>query len=110
MAQALEGSRGSKKNGYAARDALKSRTTDVLDDFSELKKDMSRLADAANKAARAEVSFAGKRLETIGKSMRTRADDGVGYLTERARAHPGAVMGATLGAGLVLGMLLARRR
>lgn len=67
MAQAMDtGTRG-RKNGHA-RGALKARATDVLDDFSELRKDMSRLADAANKAARAEVKTAGHRLEEIGKN------------------------------------------
>lgn len=107
MAQALEGTRG-RRNGHA-KSALKSRATDVLDDFSELRKDMARLADAANKAAREEVKGVGKRLELVGRDMRTRASDGANYLSEQVRAHPGAALGATLGAGLLIGLLLTRR-
>lgn len=97
-----------RKNGHA-RGALRARTSDVLDDFSELRKDMSRLAEAANKAARMEVKHAGHRLEKIGKNMRARANEGAGYAVEQVREHPGAALGISLGAGLLLGLLLARR-
>ncbi len=108
MAQALDtGGRG-RKNGHA-RSALKSRTTDVLDDFTELRKDMTKLADAARKAAREEVKHAGKRLEGLGRDMRTRAAEGSEYAVEQVRSHPGAAIGISLGAGLLLGMVLARR-
>jgi ElaB/YqjD/DUF883 family membrane-anchored ribosome-binding protein len=105
MAQAMDTARG-KKNGHGA---LRARTHDVMDDFSELRKDMSRLAEAANKAARAEVKHAGQRLESIGKTLRTRASDGADLAVEKVREHPGAALGITLGAGLLLGVLLARR-
>lgn len=108
MAQALDTGMRGKKNGHA-RAALKSRATDVLDDFAELRKDMTRLADAANKAARSEVKHAGKRLEGLGRDMRTRASEGAGYAVDQVRTHPGAALGVSLGAGLVIGMLLARR-
>ncbi|MGD9979132.1 MAG: hypothetical protein AB7H66_12030 [Hyphomonadaceae bacterium] len=107
MAQAMDTAR-SRKNGHA-RGAVRARANDVLDDFSELRKDMSRLAEAANKAARAEVKHAGQRLESIGKDLRTRASDGADYAVEKVREHPGAALGISLGAGLLLGMLLARR-
>lgn len=107
MAQLDTNMRG-KKNGHA-RIALKARANDVLDDFSELRKDMSRLADAANKAARDEVKHAGHRLEAIGKNVRTRATDGAGYAIEKVRERPGAALGISLGAGVLIGLLLARR-
>lgn len=107
MAQLDTSVRG-KKNGHA-RGALKARASDVLDDFVELRKDMNRLADAANKAARSEVKHAGQRIEVIGKDLRTRASDGADYAVEQVRQNPGKAIGISLGAGLVLGMLLARR-
>lgn len=107
MAQLDTTTRG-RKNGHA-RTALKARANDVLDDFVELRKDMSRLAEAANKAARSEVKDAGHRLEVIGKDLRTRANDGAGYAVEKVREHPGAALGISLGAGLLLGMLISRR-
>ena len=108
MAQALDTGVRGRKNGHA-RSALKSRTTDVLDDFTELRKDMTKLADAARKAAREEVKHAGARLEGLGRDMRTRAAEGSEYAVEQVRSHPGAAIGISLGAGLVLGMILARR-
>lgn len=108
MAQAMDTAGRGKKNGHA-RGALKARATDVLDDFSELRKDMSRLAQAANKAARAEVKQAGQRLEVIGKDLRTRAGGGRDYAVEKVREHPGAALGLTLGAGLLIGLLMSRR-
>jgi ElaB/YqjD/DUF883 family membrane-anchored ribosome-binding protein len=107
MAQLDTTTRG-RKNGHA-RTALKARANDVLDDFVELRKDMSRLAEAANKAARSEVKDAGHRLEVIGKDLRTRANDSAGYAVEKVREHPGAALGISLGAGLLLGMLISRR-
>lgn len=107
MAQLDTSVRG-KKNGHA-RGALKARANDVLDDFVELRKDMNRLADAANKAARDEVKHAGSRLTSIGKDLRTRADGSAEYAVEQVRSHPGAAVGLSLGAGLIVGLLLARR-
>ena len=107
MAQMDTSIRG-KKNGHA-RGALKARATDVLDDFVELRKDMSRLAEAANKAARHEVKHAGLRLDSIGKDLRTHANERAGYAVEKVREHPGAALGITLGAGLLIGMLMSRR-
>jgi ElaB/YqjD/DUF883 family membrane-anchored ribosome-binding protein len=107
MAQLDTTARG-KKNGHA-RGAVRARAHDVLDDFSELRKDMTKLAEAANKAARSEVKHAGQRLESIGKNLRTRAGDGADYAVEKVREHPGAALGITLGAGFLLGVLLARR-
>lgn len=107
MAQ-LETSMRGKKNGHA-RGALKARANDVLDDFAELRKDVNRLADAANKAARDEVKHAGRRLGSIGKDLRTRANERAEYAVEQVRLHPAAAIGISLGAGLVAGMLLARR-
>jgi ElaB/YqjD/DUF883 family membrane-anchored ribosome-binding protein len=97
-----------KKNGHA-RGAVRARANDVLEDFSELRKDMNKLAEAANKAARAEVKHAGQRLGTIGKDLRTRASDSADYAVEKVREHPGAALGITLGAGFLIGVLLARR-
>lgn len=108
MAQSLESGMRGKRNGHA-RTALKSRANDVLDDFSELRKDMTRLADAASKAARSEVAHAGKRLEGLGRDMRTRASEGANLAAEKVREHPGAALGISLGAGLLLGLLLSRR-
>jgi ElaB/YqjD/DUF883 family membrane-anchored ribosome-binding protein len=107
MAQLDTSVRG-KKNGHA-RGALKARASDVLDDFVELRKDMNRLADAANKAARVEVKHAGSRLSSIGKDLRTRASDSAEYAVEQVRTHPGAAVGVSLSAGLIVGLLLARR-
>lgn len=99
----------SRRNG-AERKMLRSRTTDVLDDFTELRKDMSRLAEAANKAARAEVAHAGERLENIGRSVRTRATDSASYVGDQVRTHPGAAIGISLGAGVLIGILLSATR
>ena len=108
MPQVHEDTRG-RRNGRA-REALKARATDVMDDFSTLQRDMSRLASAANKATRAEVHSAGKRLENIGRQMRQRTASGISYVGDQVRSRPLATMGATLGAGLALGLFLTRRR
>ncbi|MEZ5955875.1 MAG: hypothetical protein R3C27_01500 [Hyphomonadaceae bacterium] len=107
MAQLHTTMRGKKNDG--ARGALRARTSDVLDDFSELRKDMGRLAGTANKAARDEIMHAGHRLEAIANDVRARASDGAGYAIKKARERPRAALGVSLGAGLLIGLLLARR-
>lgn len=108
MAQAMDTGVRGKKNSHA-RSALKARTSDVLDDFGELRKDVGRLAQAANKAARAEAKSAGHRLEMIGKDLRARVSDGAERTVETIREHPGAAIGIAAGAGLLIGVMLARR-
>ena len=61
MAQSMQSEQ--RRNG-AMRHNVRARANDVLDDFAELSKDVSRLADAAGKAARAEVKQARVVLET----------------------------------------------
>jgi ElaB/YqjD/DUF883 family membrane-anchored ribosome-binding protein len=107
MAQAMDTSR-SRKNGHA-RGALKSRANDVLDDLSELRKDMSKLAEAANKVAHAEVRSAEHRLESFGRGLSTRANDSAEYMSQKVRTHPATSVGIAAGAGLLIGLLLSRR-
>jgi ElaB/YqjD/DUF883 family membrane-anchored ribosome-binding protein len=117
MAQGLDTGARKHRNGAA----LKARTNDVLDDFAELRKDVSRLAEAATKAARSEVKTARKRFDVMRHDLRSRASNGVEYIRDRAgtgveyatdqvRTHPGAAIGISLGAGLVIGLLLSARR
>lgn len=108
MAQMMETSRQQRRNG-AMRNAVRARASDVIDDFAELKKDVSRLADAAGKAARAEANQAGQKVRSFGGDIRQRATDTADYVTTQVREHPGAALGATLGAGVILGLLLSRR-
>ena len=107
MAQASERLVRSKSDG-AAREALRSRTDDVMEDFEELRKDVGRLYDAANKAARSEMRFAKNRVGQLTSDLREQAQERAEYLGEQVRTHPYAAIGASLGVGLVLG-LLARR-
>lgn len=108
MAQAQQDTPRSRRNG-SARHALKARTEDVISDFTTLRKDVNRLANAAGEAARSEVRSTADRLQRIGGDLRARVDDGAGYVTEQVRTHPAAAVGLSLGAGLVLGLLLRRR-
>jgi ElaB/YqjD/DUF883 family membrane-anchored ribosome-binding protein len=97
-----------RRNG-AARNAVKARASDVLDDFTELRKDVNSLADAAGKAAKIEAKHARQRLSGVSRDLRTRATDSVDYAADTVREHPGAAVGLSLGAGLLLGLLLTRR-
>jgi ElaB/YqjD/DUF883 family membrane-anchored ribosome-binding protein len=90
MAQAMNTAARGKRSGNT-RDAVKARAADVREDFGALRKDIGRLADAAS------------------TTLRHRASEGANYVSERVREHPGAAMGIMLGAGLLLGMLLAHR-
>jgi len=106
MAQSMQSEQ--RRNG-AMRHNVRARANDVLDDFAELSKDVSRLADAAGKAARAEVNTASKRVRGMRDSLGERARYGATYAVEKVRERPGAAVGVSLGAGLLLGLLLSRR-
>ncbi|MBS0386276.1 MAG: DUF883 family protein [Proteobacteria bacterium] len=108
MAQASERSIRSKSNG-ATRGALKSRAGDVIDDFAELRKDVGRLYEAASHAARSEMRVANNRVGRLAADLRDRASAGAEYMKEQVRSHPYAVVGASLGAGLLIGLLAKRR-
>ncbi len=98
-----------RRNGHDLR-ALRSRADDVMSDFADLRRDVSRLTDAASKAARSEMSTAGDRLSRARTQLTTRARNGAAYVGDQVREHPAATVGITLGAGMLIGMLLSRGR
>ncbi|MFZ2031361.1 MAG: hypothetical protein WAU68_13695 [Vitreimonas sp.] len=106
MAQASERSVRGKSNG---RDALRSRADDVMEDFEELRKDVGRLYEAANQAARSEVRFAKNRVSQLTSDLRDQASERAEYVGEQVRTHPYLAIGASLGVGLLLGLLAKRR-
>ena len=106
MAQMSERVSRGKSNGAAA---LKSRTDDVLEDFAELRKDVGRLYEAANQAARSEMRFARNRVGQLTADLRDTAAERAELFGEKVRTHPYTAIGASLGVGLLLGMLLKRR-
>src|SRR5437868_5082834 len=108
MTQASERILRGKSNG-AARGALKSRAGDVLEDFVELRKDVGRLYEAANQAARSEIRFAKTRVGQLTEDLRGQASERAQYVSEQVRSHPYAALGATLGVGVLLGLLVKRR-
>lgn len=83
--------------------ALKSSAATVMQDLDNLRKDVSRLAGAATTTAR-------ERLGRLGKGVGTRATSSASYVGEQVRTHPTVALGLTLGAGLLIGMMLASSR
>ncbi len=119
MGQAYETASRTRRNGHV-RGALKSRANDVITDISELKKDVTKLAEAVGKVAKAEaVSYtdrlshlrddARERFVHLRDDARSRAEEGVTYVGDKVRARPVAAVGISVGVGMVLGALLARR-
>lgn len=107
MVQSTEFGMRNRRNN--SRGALRSRTSDVIEDFSTLRKDVGRLATAANKAARIEMRATAHRLQQLGRDLRERANDGASYMGRQVREHPATAIGVSLGAGLLIGLLMARR-
>lgn len=99
---------GRSMNG-AARGQLRSRTKDVVDDFTELRKDVGKLAQAVNKVAHTEARHARARLNDAADNLRMRATQSAANLAQEVRARPVAAIGVSAAAGLLLGVLLARR-
>jgi ElaB/YqjD/DUF883 family membrane-anchored ribosome-binding protein len=108
MGQSHEGVRG-KRNG-SAREALRTTTDDVLEDFAELRRDVGKLAEAAGHAARQEIADTRERIEKLGRGVRDGAIERANFVTGKVRAHPGMALGATLGVGILLGFMLSPRR
>jgi ElaB/YqjD/DUF883 family membrane-anchored ribosome-binding protein len=108
MTEAINDSVRSSRNG-AMPGEVRARANDVLEDFNALSKDVSKLATAASRAARAQVASAGEQVRTASQSLSERARNGASMVSERVREHPGAALGLTLGAGVLLGMFLSRR-
>lgn len=104
----VESHRG-HRNGHE-RHALRSRADDVISDFAELRRDVSRLAEAATKAARSEMASAGQRLHDVQQTAMERAKSGAAFVGAKVRERPAAALGITLGAGLILGMLISASR
>lgn len=94
-----------KRNGNGA---LKSRADDVLADFDELKKDVGKLAEAANKAVRREIRGAKEHLAETRHSLEQEAQGRAEALGDQVRERPLAALGIAAGAGLVIGFLLRR--
>ena len=113
MPHALDASRFGKRNGHA-RGALKSSAQDVLDDFDELRKDVNKLAGAAQRAAREEAAEISHRvtaqIDAMKGQVRTRAYKGVDQLSDQVRDRPATALGIALGAGLLIGIALTPRR
>ncbi|WP_395645218.1 YqjD family protein [Terricaulis sp.] len=120
MPHAFENGVSSKRNGV-----LRSRANDVIDDFDELRKDIKRLADAATKTLNTHVRETAEQLNEqrhdiqdrlisragdLRDDLGERAGKGAAYVSEKVKARPATSIGIALGAGVVLGMLLAPRR
>lgn len=101
-----------KLNG-AARLALRTCAEDVLEDLDDLRQDATRLAEAASKAARAEVRATGARVnhlrDEVEGAVRRKAKSGVRYMNENVRARPAAMVGIAAGVGFLLGLALSKR-
>lgn len=113
MPHALDGSRFGKRNGHA-RNAVRSSAQDVLDDFDELRKDVNKLAGAAQRAARDEAVELSHRvtaqIDGLKDGLKTRAYKGADHLGDQVRERPATALGIALGAGLLIGMALTPRR
>lgn len=108
MADTINDTVRQNRNG-AMPGEVRARANDVLEDFTELGKDVSKLAEAATRAARDQVTTAGARMRAASQTLSERARGSATYMGERVREHPGAAIGLTLGAGVLIGMLLSRR-
>ncbi len=101
-----------KMNG-AARLALRTCAEDVLEDLDELRQDAGRLADAASKAARAEVRATGARVnhlrDEVESAVRRKAKSGARYVNENVRSRPAAMVGIAAGVGFLLGLAFSKR-
>jgi ElaB/YqjD/DUF883 family membrane-anchored ribosome-binding protein len=107
MGQAFEAARG-RRNGHV-HGALKSRANDVITDISELRKDVSKLAEAVGKVAKVEAASYTERLAHIPDEVRSRAEDSAIFVSDQVRARPVTAVGLSVGIGVLLGLAFAAR-
>jgi ElaB/YqjD/DUF883 family membrane-anchored ribosome-binding protein len=98
-----------RRNGHV-HGAMKSRANDVVTDISELKKDVTKLAEAIAKVAKVEAATYTDQLSHIRDDVRSRAEVGVAYVGDHVRARPAAAVGISVGVGMLLGLVLAAKR
>lgn len=79
MAQAMDTGARGARGQYARSDG-KARGAQVIEGFSAVRNDMGRIASRS-----------------------------AGYVSEKVREYPAAAISLSIGAGLLLGMLMARR-
>ncbi|MET0183360.1 MAG: hypothetical protein ABW199_10780 [Caulobacterales bacterium] len=96
----------SRTNGAAKMDT----NTEVKESLTALRDDASKLGGAIKSAAREKIADQRGRLEDATHELSERAQTIFSRLEERVRNKPAAALGISLGAGLVLGMLMFRRR
>ncbi len=107
MSKGFEFGSAERRNG-AARSALKSSATDVLDDLEELRDDAVRLAEAARRAARAEVEAATARVTRLRRQVRDRARGEVRHLSQNVREKPTQALALAIGIGILIGIAWKR--
>lgn len=85
----------------------------VREDIDALSHDVSQLAEAVRDDAahrvRALRHDAAERMRSMADTARSSAGEAVSELQDRVRESPAIALGAAAGAGLLIGLLLARR-
>lgn len=96
-----------RSNGHGAEPHAAEAVKERLD---ALKDDANGLASAISAAAKEKVQEGRQRLEAAGEAVAERAQTAFTAVEDQVRERPAIVLGAAIGAGFLLGLLLAPRR
>jgi ElaB/YqjD/DUF883 family membrane-anchored ribosome-binding protein len=90
--------------------AGKTATTEVKETLNTLRNDAKQLAGSLKNAAKETIEQQRDKVVSVGADVADRAQTIFSSLEEQVRTRPAAALGVTLGAGFLLGLMLAGRR
>ena len=83
--------------------------SDVKTNFTHLKDDAKQLASSVKDAANKQVASTRDKMVDLSAEAADRASTALSALEDEVHARPARSLGIALGAGIVLGLVLARR-
>ncbi len=81
----------------------------LVSEFRQLKTEIARIAGLLDQTARAAGAEAASRARAAGEQVWARTESSADDLADRIKEQPLASAGIAFGAGVVLGLILARR-
>ncbi len=93
-----------------ANGASKTATAEVKENLTTLRDDAKQLAGSIKSAAKEQIDHQREKIAGAGAEVADRAQTMFSHLEDQVRTRPAAALGITLGAGFLLGLMLAARR
>jgi len=93
-----------------ANGSAKSATDEVKENLTTLRDDAKNLAGSIKSAAKEQIDHQRGKIAGAGAEVADRAQTMFSHLEDQVRTRPAAALGITLGAGFLIGLMMAARR